>query len=57
MQKKSAEMLAERKEKKNRVDSIFKCIKRLAFNFFSLPHELYSDPMLWNFEPFSLSRF
>lgn len=51
----SAEMLAERKEKKKRIDSNFKCIERLFFFFF--PRELYSDLMLWYFEPFSLSGF
>lgn len=52
----SAEMLAERKEKKKRVDSNFKCIERLLF-FFPPPCELCSDLMLWYFEPFSLSGF
>lgn len=38
----SAEMLAERKEKKKRVDSNFKCIERLFFfSFFFLPHVNY----------------
>lgn len=53
----SAEMLAERKEKKKQSRQHFQMHQEAVFNFFSLPHELYSDPMLWNFEPSSLSGF
>lgn len=52
-----AEMLAERKEKKNQCRQHFQIHQEAAFYFFSLPHELRSDLMLWNFEPFSLSGF